>query len=141
MPAYSPNDQTLAVAGFPMTGYAEGTFVTVTQQSESAAAFRGADGQTSFAVDKGKTQLIQIEFTLQQTSAANTYMAGLLAAQTLGAVPFPASSTNKTTLESTVLGQAVITKAPDTAFSQGIEGRTWTMIGPGNIIPGGSILP
>lgn len=140
MPAYSPNDQTTAVAGFPVSGFAEGTFVTATQVSESAAAFRGADGQTSFAVDKG-VPLIQLEFTLQQTSAANAYMASLLALQTAGAPAFPASSTNKNSLESTIIGQAIIMKAPDSAYSQGIEGRTWTLMGPGFIKSGGSILP
>jgi hypothetical protein len=140
MPAYSPQDVTAAAAGFPMTGFAEGTFVTVTQQSESAAAFRGADGQTSFAVDRGMP-LLQVEFTLQQTSAANAYMAGLLALQSAGAVAFPFSVTNKNSLESAILGQAVIMKAPDSAYSQGIEGRTWTLMGPGLLKSGGSILP
>lgn len=140
MPAYSPQDVTVAVAGLPMTGFAEGTFVTTTQVSDSAAAFRGATGQVSFAIDKGMPML-QVEFTLQQTSAANAYMAGLLAAQTLGGQPIAASVSLFGSTESATLAQAIVTKAPDSAYSAGIEGRTWTLMGPGVLRSGGSILP
>lgn len=140
MPAYSPQDVTVAIAGFPLSGWAEGTFVTVTQVSESAATFRGADGQTSFAIDKGVPEL-QVEFTLQQTSAANAYLASLLALQSSVGAVIPVSVTNKNSLESAIFSQAVIAKAPDSAYSQGIEGRTWMLKGPGFIKSGGSILP
>lgn len=139
MAAYSPQNVTVAVNGFPLSGFAPDTFVTVTQDSDDGTAVRGADGLMAYAIDKALPQ-VTMTFQLMQTSNGNDIMFQLLAAQKATALPITAALAVAGSLESVAWASCIIQKAPDISLSQGIESREWTIIGQAIMRPGGSVL-
>ena len=72
MYTYSPSDVKANVLGFDVTGYAEGTFVSISPDAKTFSFKRAMDGST-MAV-QNKFQTYTIKFTLQQSSSANTWL-------------------------------------------------------------------
>lgn len=139
MAAYSPQNVTVAVNGFPLSGFAPDTFVTVTQDSDDGTAVRGADGLMAYAIDKALPQAT-MTFQLMQTSNGNDIMFQLLAAQKASGLPLVAGLAVAGSTESVAWASCVIQKSPDITYSQGIESREWTITGQAIMRPGGSIL-
>lgn len=77
-----PSQYTLSVAGFNITGYGPGTFITVTRDEESFRDQAGADGEVARIRNKDKRGTIKV--SLMQTSASNDILAALAAADDIG---------------------------------------------------------
>lgn len=140
MATYSPQNVTVTVNGFPLTGFAPDSFVTVTQDSTDGAAVRGADGLIAYAIDKALPQAT-MNVSLMQTSAGNDIMSQLLALQKASGQSLIAALVVTGSTESVTWSSCVIEKAPDISLSQSIESREWTITGQALVRPGGSIVP
>lgn len=72
---YDPNAITLSFFGYPISGFQEGTFVSVERSSETYARVVGVgDTSRTRSHDKGG----RITFTLMQTAPINDWLAALL---------------------------------------------------------------
>jgi hypothetical protein len=72
MYTYSPSDVKANVLGFDVTGYAEGTFLSITPDAKTFSFRRAMDGST-MAV-QNKFQTYTVKFVLQQSSPTNTWL-------------------------------------------------------------------
>ena len=123
---YSPKRVEVIVAGVPMKGFADGTFVTVARANDSFATNVGADGEVSRTASADRTGTVTL--TLQQTSDSNDFLSGLMTADELtlaGQFPFLLKDTNgRTILESPC---AWINKPADSEFGNELSNREWVI--------------
>jgi len=125
-PTYAPREISITVAGTIITGYAEGTFVTVERTSDAFSMKAGADGLISrtHSADRSGT----IVLTLKQTSPSNDLLSALQKADelTLNA-KFPVSvrDSNGTSLH--VAGDAWVMKVAQAEYSNEETDREWTI--------------
>ena len=78
---YNPGRVVITVNGFDVTGYADGTFVTIALASDGVTTQVGADGEVARAINTD--QRVDITLTLQQTSPTNDFLSGLYTADVL----------------------------------------------------------
>ena len=74
---YDPKDIIITVGPHIVSGYADGTFVSVARQGDSFSSIAGADGEVARARSNDKRGTITL--TLMQTSRTNAYLSGLVA--------------------------------------------------------------
>jgi hypothetical protein len=74
---YNPADVLLTVAGIPITGYADGTFIAIGRDNPSWNSGTGSDGEGWRAKSNDKSGTCTL--TLLQTSAANDALSALVA--------------------------------------------------------------
>lgn len=67
----------LSVGGANISGYADGTFISIEREEQSFTKVVGADGNTSRAKSNNRSGSLTI--TLQQTSPSNEVLSGFLA--------------------------------------------------------------
>lgn len=139
MPAYSPQDVTVTVNGIPLSGFAEDTFVTVTQDSMDGTATRGADGFMAYSVDKALPQAT-LTFTALQGSSANSILFAALASMKATGLVLTAAVQVTGSTESVTWGSCVITKAADIVLGRENQAREWTLTGQALMRPGTQIL-
>lgn len=72
---YDPKATIIIVGGFPISGFADGTFVKVTRSSDAFAKSVGADGDTTRI--KSNDLSGEIIITLSQTSQGNDILSAL----------------------------------------------------------------
>ncbi len=70
---YDAKEVALIFAGFPISGFADGAFVTVDQTEDSFSLVVGSDGEG--ARSKNNNRSATITFTLLQTSESNAFLA------------------------------------------------------------------
>lgn len=135
---YSPKDVILTVGGNPIGGYADGTFIKVTQVEDSFTQVVGADGQVSRT--KSANRAVAIELTLKQTSPSNDVLSALHRADQIanaGTVPVQVKDLSGTTLCSAAEGW--IKRLPDVEFGKDMSDRTWMLdTGPAQLNIGGN---
>lgn len=112
--------------GLPITGYADGTFVSVERDSASFTKTVGADGEVARAASPDKSGTIK--FTLLQTSQSNDLLSAELEAD-------EASGNNVKPVQiKDLFGRTLITGAEawlerpaPVSFSKEVEAREWTI--------------
>jgi len=82
---YAPADVVVSWNGIPITGFAEGTFVTMKRSTESKKKSVGSQGDVCITMSADKSG--EVELTLMQTSPANSLLAAALHAEELLKVP------------------------------------------------------
>src|SRR3990167_4682577 len=85
---YDPKSVMVLVGGVPMSGFSEGTFVTVARDEDSFSKVTGADGETSRA--KRNNRSGSMTLVQHQTSPSNDVLSALALADELanaGVVP------------------------------------------------------
>lgn len=122
---YNPKRFIVAFGGVPLTGMADGTFITIEQRADQFALVVGADGEgaRSASADQSAT----ITLTLLQTSASNDYLSTMLRIDRLsnaGAAVFSVQDLNGTTVA--VANQAWIMKAANIENGKEVTSREWT---------------
>ncbi len=123
---YSPKRVELIVAGVPMRGYADGTFINVERSSDAFATNVGADGEVSRTHSADKTG--KITLTLQQTSDSNDFLSGLVNVDEitlLGQFPILLKDTNGRTLVESPC--AWVDKVANSEFSNELTDREWVI--------------
>ena len=123
---YDPKSVILTVGGFPIGGYADGTFINHEYDEDSFAKVTGADGFTSRAKTQNRGSFLTIN--LAQTSPSNDTLSGLALADQLsntGVVPVVL----KDILGTTVLFSANgwVRKPANLEYGKEITNREWIL--------------
>ena len=121
---YSPKKVSISVAGVIITGYAEGTFVSVERSSDTFTKAVGSDGEVGRVHSADRSGLITL--TLQQTSESNDVLSALQQVDELtltGKFPVMVKDNNGTSLYTS--GDAWIEKIADAEYSNDMSTREW----------------
>lgn len=128
MPAvrtYNPSQVTVIMNGFPMSGFADGTFVNISMTADGIVTQVGADGEIARAINTDRRCTVTI--SLQQTSPANAYLSGLfnLDYLTCGGTIGPILVQDLCGETLFMAAQAWVVKPADIEFSKEITARAW----------------
>lgn len=121
---YDPKQLIIVFGGVPITGYADGTFVTVTPNAERFTKVVGADGEVTRTKSNDFTH--EVTITLKQSSLSNDYLSTIMNADrlsNLGKLPLQIKDINGTTLWN--WSQAWIRQPPDSEFAKELGERAW----------------
>jgi hypothetical protein len=124
--SYASDEVQIIVGGVPMSGLADGTFVSISRDEQAFTKVTGADGSTSRS--KSANRAGSITITLKQTSPANDVLSGFMIADEQsnnGVVPVMVKDTGGRTLH--YASAAWVQKMPDQDFSKEISNREWVM--------------
>jgi len=137
MPAqktYNPADVILTVGGKQISGYANGTFLTIERDEDSWSKDTGADGETCRT--KSNNRGGKVTFTLMQSAASNQYLSALMALDELtgaGAVPVLAKDNSPGGKSLYFCEQGWLLKPAKSEFSKAPTTREW-VIDSGNVV-------
>lgn len=125
---YSPKNMNLSFNGHIVTGFAEGTMITVRHNTDSATVAVGGDGEATFIFSADESG--EIEFVLNWSSSSNAVLSNFhnqmrASRGVLGRGPASVSDTAGTTVVSAP--DAVIAKMPDASWGTDAETRTWIL--------------
>lgn len=121
---YSPKKVVATVAGIPIDGYADGTFITVEQSEDNFTLYKGAGGDMARAQNLDESG--EVTFTLMATSITNAQLSALAKADRdslTGVGTIIIKDLLGTTL---VKGNAAwVKKNPTINFGKEVETREW----------------
>lgn len=125
---YDAKEVALIFAGNPISGFADGTFVSVDQNEDSFTLAVGSDGEG--ARSKNNNRSATITFTLLQTSASNAALAALhnldiLSANGDGIGPVLVKDNSGNSLYTA--DKAWVRKPPTAEFGREVGSREWTI--------------
>ena len=122
MKQYAADKVSLIVDGTPMTGLAEGSFITVGRVTESATLHVGADGKGTMVINADKSGTFVARFA--QSSLSNAVLSALEA--THAVFPVILKDTNGNSLHSGAKG--FVSAMPSSDYAQELSTREWTII-------------
>lgn len=122
---YSPSDVTVTVAGlYSVTGYAEGTFIRITKDTQQVTTLRAMDGSMSRV--KSPDTGWKVELTLAQSSSGNDILSTLWNVDKVtGMGKFPLFIKDGSGSTMFMAATAWIEEVPDITFSNSMDTRTW----------------
>ena len=127
--AFDPAQVIVTVGSRSISGYADGTFVSISRDADSFSKYVGADG----VVARTKTNNFSgsVTITLMQTSPDNDYLSALLSAaensSVNGAGVFNVKITDKTGTSVFTSANGWIRKPPDVEYSREFSTREWVI--------------
>lgn len=117
---YDPTQVTMTVAGKTITGFGEGTYITVRREEDQYITHVGAQGEVSRT--KNANNVGVIEVTLKLVAPANALLAQLANSDGL----FTASVTDSFMGTTIMSGSKCwMSRSPDKTFGDRDAGRTW----------------
>lgn len=127
MKTYSPDKVKIVVGPHAVSGYADGTFISVEQISDGVTSESGADGEVARAMSTDKR--MRITLTLQQVSASNAVLSAMYDADQLsgGDYPFPFGLNDLRGKSLVAAGSAWIVKKPTSEFGKELSPREWVI--------------
>ena len=123
---YNPADVTIVVAGVPISGFADGTFINAARDNPSFTNGSGADGEGWRAKSNDKTATVTL--TLLQTSEANDLLSALSAldeASGDGVGPLLIKDNSGRTL--LAAETCWLEKPADSEFAREVSNREWVV--------------
>ena len=123
---FDPSQLAVSIGGALLTGFADGTFVKVSRDTDAFNLTIGSDGEGTRVKTNNKSATIVV--TLQQTSSSNDFLSGLAASDELsngGAVPLLIKDNSGRTLFSAET--AWVQKYADAEYSNDVTSREWTI--------------
>jgi hypothetical protein len=122
---YSPSDVTITVAGlYSVTGFADGTFVRISKDTQQITTVRAMDGSMSRI--KSPDTGWKVEITLAQSSSANDIFSVFWNVDKVtGLGKFPLFIKDGSGSTMFMAATAWIEQLPDVSFSNQMETRTW----------------
>lgn len=122
---YSPSDVSITVAGlYSVTGFAEGTFIRITKDTQQITTIRAMDGSMSRI--KSPDTGWKIEITLAQSSTANDIFSVFWNTDKVtGLGKFPLFIKDGSGSTMFMAATAWIEELPEIVFSNQMETRTW----------------
>jgi hypothetical protein len=123
---YDPSQVAIIVGGFQITGFADGSFLTVARNADAFALYIGTDGEGTRAKSNNKSG--RITLTLAQSSDSNAILSGIATADELsnnGIVPVLIKDNSGVSLYAAET--AWIVKAPDSEFGREVGSREWIL--------------
>lgn len=126
MKAYDPSEVSVIVNGNTITGFADGTFVEVSRDTDFSTDVAGADGEVARAVQNDKRGNIVI--TLLQTSLGNAILSDIYQQQEDKKISsFASLVKNSSGADLHTAKDSWVLKPANAPFSKGIETREWTI--------------
>ena len=126
MRKYNPAEVSIIISGIPISGYADGTFITVERDEDSFTKQVGTDGEVTRSKSNNKTGTATL--ILMQTSASNLALSALLAVDELtgnGVGPFLMKDNSGNSIYA---GQNCwLRKYPSSEFGREATGREWAV--------------
>ncbi len=125
---YDPNQVAFSVGGFTLSGFADGSMITVRQKSPAFASVVGSDGEV--ARSKSNDRRLEIVCKLIQTSASNAYLSGLHTTDINSDNGAGVTSVNLVDLGGGTIvqgSQAWVVQYPDDDFDRTATSREWTI--------------
>lgn len=126
MKTYDPKQVVLIVGGVQITGFADGTFITVRRNSDAWSLQMGVDGEGTRSKSNDKSG--QIEVQLMQSSQSNGYLSNLALADELsngGIVPAMVKDNGGSSLHAAE--QIYVKKTPDADYAREAGPRVWVL--------------
>lgn len=123
---YDPKSIALTVNGIPISGFADGEFISFEYDEDAFSKVTGADGISSRA--KSNNNDGNLTITLQQTSPSNDVLTGIAVADKLsntGVVPVILKDILGTTTIFSANGW--IRRIPQVNYSKEISNREWVL--------------
>jgi hypothetical protein len=123
---FDPDKLAISIGGNLITGFAEGSFVKVSRDTDSFNLTVGSDGEATRVKTNNKAGTVVI--TLQQSSASNDILSALAASDELsngGAVPLLVKDNSGRSLYSAET--AWVQKYADAEYSNDVTDREWTI--------------
>ena len=123
---YASDEVRIIVGGIPISGLADGTFVSVARDEQAFTKVTGADGTTSRA--KSANRSGSITLTLSQTSPSNDVLSALAVADEetgAGVVPVLIKDGSGRSVHAT--DAAWVQKMPDAEDGKEITDREWVL--------------
>lgn len=122
---YSPSDVSITIAGlYSVTGFAEGTFVRISKDTQQVTTVRAMDGTMSRI--KSPDTGWKVEITLAQSSSGNDILSTLWNVDKVtGMGKFPLFIKDGSGSTMFTAATAWIEELPDIVFSSQLETRTW----------------
>jgi len=126
MATYDPKDLSVIVGGIPITGFAPGSFVTITYDEDSWALSVGPDGEA--VRSKSNVKSATVELSLMHGAIANQVLSGFRVADeatNAGLVPLQILDRGTGTLHSAEA--AWVQKQPDMDYQPEAQPIGWTL--------------
>jgi hypothetical protein len=123
---YDPKKVIVTVGGVPMSGYADGTFISVERDNDTWSKVSGADGAVSRAKSNDRTGTLTL--TLQQTSPSNDVLSGFARVDEIsndGVVPISVTDLGGRTVIFSAFGW--VQKPPTVEMAKEISNREWVL--------------
>lgn len=117
---FDPKQVSVIVGVRPVSGFADGTFVTATRDEDAFSKKVGADGEVARTKSNNRTGSVVV--TIMQTSKDNDFFSGLEAAGTV--VPIFIRDASGRTL--VAAEEAWVKKVADVEFGKESGDRAWT---------------
>lgn len=121
---YDPKQMIVTFGGVQLSGFADGTFVSIVPNDQAFAKTVGADGEVVRA--KTNDYTYEVSITLLRTSDSNDYLSGIHITDKLtskGALPLTITDLNGNTVF--FVESAWIRQLPDAEDGKEIGERTW----------------
>lgn len=121
---YDPKEVTFVFNGVAITGYMDGTFISIEPEGQAFEKHRGADGSIDRVNRNAYSYTITI--TLKQTAPANVVLAGMKYADqqtNAGAGGLSISDLNGTSVFNAPV--AWISQEPTVEYGDSMSGREW----------------
>lgn len=128
MKHYDPDQVTVSFAGIVLQGFADGSFVTVSQETDNFTDVVGSDGEVSRS--KTNDRRATITFKLMQTSSSNALLSAIANADLAAPAGAGVGQLMVRDRQGTSLyraDEAWISKPPDVDFDRGATSREWTL--------------
>lgn len=124
---YDPHNVQIIMGGFAISGFADGTFISVAYDEDAYNKTVGADGEVSRA--RSNNQCATVTLTLKQTSNSNDDLSALFEFDKVndaGIVPLMVKEIGSG--RTLMFTQAAwVQRAPDVNYSKDVEDRAWTV--------------
>lgn len=123
---FDPKSVIVTIGGVPMSGYADGTFLEVTADTQQFSKIVGADGYTTRVKSNNYGGVMTL--TLSQSSPSNDVLSAFLAvdrATNAGVLPILIKDLSGSTV--IFAGTGWIQQFPDVAFGNEINNRSWVL--------------
>jgi hypothetical protein len=122
--SYDPKQILILIAGVPISGLADGTFVSIERQEDAFTAVSGADGQVARV--KSNNAIGTLTLTIMQTSQSNQLLSGLaLADQRNNAGTFPVLIKDNEGTTLIFSAEGWVQRMPTVEYSKDISNREW----------------
>jgi hypothetical protein len=124
---YNPSEVGVDFGGKSMSGFAEGSFITVTEDEDRVGVVKGIDGSVVFSrVEAG---YFVVKLSVLQTSDFNDVLDSHAEANRLGPglsfVKFSVRDQNGRALHTTQT--CIVKKVPESEYDQKAKARTWEL--------------
>lgn len=130
---YDFNKVVLIVGPVYVSGFAEGSSITVEAETAGVEFDRGTDGGTAMIVHSFDPTLT-LKFKLMQGSPANKALTALYATRVApGFIGYPTSLTNILGGENALIPQSALTHLPQITYDEKNNEREWIVMGVGPI--------